>query len=174
MNNGAAAAAAYAAAAGAAAAAGVTHVGAWGRQGSDESARSSAPDTAAPPPAPDRLPLPLPLPLPPPGLWPPAPGAPPPPPQPPKAEATAAATAARVARAASLLRFREKKARRGFGLKRIRYAMRKANADKRPRVKGRFVKVSRGSSVGGRARRRARSCARGSSVPLLLVLFRRC
>jgi hypothetical protein len=46
----------------------------------------------------------------------------------------------RVARQACLDRYRAKKAKRMFG-KKIRYAMRKVNADRRPRVKGRFVKV---------------------------------
>ncbi len=42
-------------------------------------------------------------------------------------------------RAACLARYRQKKAVRSFG-KHIRYHMRKVNADKRPRVKGRFIK----------------------------------
>ncbi len=44
-------------------------------------------------------------------------------------------------RAECLVRYREKKQRRKH-TKTIRYAMRKVNADKRPRVKGRFVKVA--------------------------------
>lgn len=48
---------------------------------------------------------------------------------------------ARQVREACLTRYREKKARRSYG-KTIRYAMRKVNADRRPRIKGRFVKVS--------------------------------
>lgn len=42
-------------------------------------------------------------------------------------------------RAACLERYREKRARRAY-TKKIRYQLRKINADKRPRVKGRFVK----------------------------------
>lgn len=42
-------------------------------------------------------------------------------------------------RAACLERYRKKKAVRSYG-KHIRYHMRKVNADKRPRVKGRFIK----------------------------------
>ncbi len=49
-------------------------------------------------------------------------------------------------RQASLRRYREKKARRSFS-KTIRYQMRKVNADRRPRIKGRFVKV-RGGGLG--------------------------
>ena len=95
-----------------------------------------------------------------PPLW---PGAPPPPPVPgelPQAPAAlalgAAVCCARAARAACLLRYREKKARWSSGGKRIiRYQMRKINADKRPRVKGRFIKVGAGLAGcqhrGGRA-----------------------
>ena len=46
-----------------------------------------------------------------------------------------------VARRACLQRYRAKKARRLF-THTVRYAARKANADRRPRVKGRFVKAS--------------------------------
>ncbi len=46
-----------------------------------------------------------------------------------------------VARHACLQRYRAKKARRLF-TNTVRYAARKANADRRPRVKGRFVKAS--------------------------------
>ncbi|KAL4459088.1 hypothetical protein ABPG75_013953 [Micractinium tetrahymenae] len=53
---------------------------------------------------------------------------------------TPAAHAARLARRASLERYRLKKARRGTG-KKIRYVKRKVNADKRPRIKGRFIKA---------------------------------
>lgn len=42
-------------------------------------------------------------------------------------------------RARALARYREKKSRRCF-VKKVRYAARKANADARPRVNGRFVK----------------------------------
>lgn len=42
-------------------------------------------------------------------------------------------------RARALARYRQKKMRRSF-VKKIRYAARKANADARPRVNGRFVK----------------------------------
>lgn len=42
-------------------------------------------------------------------------------------------------RAECLERYREKKARRLY-TKKIRYHLRKINADKRPRIKGRFVK----------------------------------
>lgn len=42
-------------------------------------------------------------------------------------------------RAEALERYRVKKARRAY-TKRIRYQLRKINADKRPRIKGRFVK----------------------------------
>lgn len=42
-------------------------------------------------------------------------------------------------RAECLKRYREKKARRLY-TKTIRYQLRKINADKRPRIKGRFVK----------------------------------
>lgn len=42
-------------------------------------------------------------------------------------------------RAECLERYREKRARRAY-TKKIRYQLRKINADKRPRVKGRFVK----------------------------------
>ncbi|EFJ40510.1 hypothetical protein VOLCADRAFT_69449, partial [Volvox carteri f. nagariensis] len=41
-----------------------------------------------------------------------------------------------------LERYREKKARRLY-TKKIRYQLRKINADKRPRIKGRFVKKVR-------------------------------
>jgi hypothetical protein len=44
-------------------------------------------------------------------------------------------------RAASLERYRQKKASRSYS-KHIRYHMRKVNADRRPRVKGRFIKAS--------------------------------
>jgi len=44
-------------------------------------------------------------------------------------------------RAASLERYRQKKASRSY-TKNIRYHMRKVNADRRPRVKGRFIKAS--------------------------------
>eukprot|EP00887_Chlorella_sp_A99_P006934 scaffold2.g6934.t1 len=74
----------------------------------------------------------------------------PPPPPPP----SAAACAARAARAACLLRCREKKARRsagGGGAKRIRYQMRKINADRRPRVKGRFVKAAEAEAMNNNA-----------------------
>lgn len=43
-------------------------------------------------------------------------------------------------RAACLERYRQKKARRSY-VKHIRYHMRKVNADRRPRVKGRFIKA---------------------------------
>lgn len=52
----------------------------------------------------------------------------------------------RTLRQASLERYRAKKARRLFG-KRIRYEMRKVNADRRPRVKGRFVKAGAAPEV---------------------------
>jgi hypothetical protein len=61
------------------------------------------------------------------------------------AHAAAAAAAAAAAepfvrtRAEALARYREKRARRTHA-KKIRYHLRKVNADKRPRVKGRFVK----------------------------------
>lgn len=45
------------------------------------------------------------------------------------------------ARIACVERYRKKKARRSFA-KHIRYTKRKVNADKRPRVKGRFIKVN--------------------------------
>ncbi|KAF2581936.1 hypothetical protein F2Q68_00000487 [Brassica cretica] len=45
----------------------------------------------------------------------------------------------RVHREASLLRYKEKRQSRLFS-KRIRYQVRKLNAEKRPRIKGRFVK----------------------------------
>ncbi|GAB4813399.1 hypothetical protein N2152v2_000445 [Parachlorella kessleri] len=48
---------------------------------------------------------------------------------------------AQLVRQASLRRYREKKARRSFS-KTIRYQMRKVNADRRPRIKGRFVKAA--------------------------------
>lgn len=57
-----------------------------------------------------------------------------------------AAQTARLARQRSLERYRQKKARRGFG-KKIRYQARKVNADKRPRVKGRFVKADEGAAI---------------------------
>ena len=44
-------------------------------------------------------------------------------------------------RLACLERYRQKKARRTYG-KHIRYHMRKVNADRRPRVKGRFIKAA--------------------------------
>lgn len=47
------------------------------------------------------------------------------------------------ARIACVERYRKKKARRSFA-KHIRYTKRKVNADKRPRVKGRFIKVNHG------------------------------
>ncbi len=47
-------------------------------------------------------------------------------------------------RARALARYREKKLRRCYS-KRVRYAARKANADARPRINGRFVK--RGQAV---------------------------
>ena len=37
-------------------------------------------------------------------------------------------------------RYRDKKARRFNNSTKVRYEMRKVNADKRPRIKGRFVK----------------------------------
>jgi len=43
-------------------------------------------------------------------------------------------------RLACLARYRKKKASRTYG-KHIRYQMRKVNADRRPRVKGRFIKA---------------------------------
>lgn len=49
--------------------------------------------------------------------------------------------ACRSERAAAIARYREKKKRRAF-TKKIRYQMRKINAERRPRVKGRFVKRS--------------------------------
>ena len=49
-----------------------------------------------------------------------------------------------VTRAESLKRYQGKKDRRLFA-KTIRYEKRKANADKRPRVKGRFVKSAAGA-----------------------------
>jgi hypothetical protein len=57
-----------------------------------------------------------------------------------------AAQTARLARQRSLERYREKKARRGFA-KRIRYVARKVNADRRPRVKGRFVKAGEAAAI---------------------------
>lgn len=42
-------------------------------------------------------------------------------------------------RQARVLRYREKRRRRLFS-KKIRYQVRKLNAEKRPRIKGRFVK----------------------------------
>ena len=45
------------------------------------------------------------------------------------------------ARIACVERYRKKKARRSFA-KHIRYSKRKVNADRRPRVKGRFIKVN--------------------------------
>lgn len=42
-------------------------------------------------------------------------------------------------RQAKVLRYREKRRRRLFS-KKIRYEVRKLNAEKRPRIKGRFVK----------------------------------
>lgn len=44
-------------------------------------------------------------------------------------------------RQASLARYKEKKSKRNF-TKKVRYQMRKQNADKRPRIKGRFIKSS--------------------------------
>lgn len=44
------------------------------------------------------------------------------------------------ARQESLNRYRDKKARRFNNSTKVRYEMRKVNADKRPRIKGRFVK----------------------------------
>lgn len=44
------------------------------------------------------------------------------------------------ARQQSLNRYRDKKARRFNNSTKVRYEMRKVNADKRPRIKGRFVK----------------------------------
>ncbi|KAI3424125.1 hypothetical protein D9Q98_009486 [Chlorella vulgaris] len=57
-----------------------------------------------------------------------------------------AAQTARFARQKSLERYREKKARRGFG-KKIRYQARKVNADRRPRVKGRFIKADEAAAI---------------------------
>ena len=57
------------------------------------------------------------------------------------ARARTAGGAGGVARHACLQRYRAKKARRLF-THTVRYAARKANADRRPRVKGRFVKAS--------------------------------
>jgi hypothetical protein len=57
---------------------------------------------------------------------------------PPPRSATDPAVFAR-ARAECLERYRAKKARRLY-TKKIRYHLRKVNADKRPRIKGRFVK----------------------------------
>jgi len=57
------------------------------------------------------------------------------------AHAQIAGGAGGVARHACLQRYRAKKARRLF-THTVRYAARKANADRRPRVKGRFVKAS--------------------------------
>lgn len=45
-----------------------------------------------------------------------------------------------AARQQSLERYRDKKARRFNNSTKVRYEMRKVNADKRPRIKGRFVK----------------------------------
>lgn len=45
-----------------------------------------------------------------------------------------------AARQQSLSRYRDKKARRFNNSTKVRYEMRKVNADKRPRIKGRFVK----------------------------------
>jgi hypothetical protein len=45
-----------------------------------------------------------------------------------------------AARHQSLERYRDKKARRFNNSTKVRYEMRKVNADKRPRIKGRFVK----------------------------------
>lgn len=45
-----------------------------------------------------------------------------------------------AARQQSLNRYRDKKARRFNNSTKVRYEMRKVNADKRPRIKGRFVK----------------------------------
>ena len=53
----------------------------------------------------------------------------------------AGSAVAGVARRACLQRYRAKKARRLF-THTVRYAARKATADRRPRVKGRFVKAS--------------------------------
>lgn len=60
-----------------------------------------------------------------------------------------AALTARLARQASLERFRLKKARRALagGGKKIRYVARKVNADKRIRVKGRFVKAGEAAAI---------------------------
>uniref|UniRef100_A0A6N2LVW4 CCT domain-containing protein n=1 Tax=Salix viminalis TaxID=40686 RepID=A0A6N2LVW4_SALVM len=45
----------------------------------------------------------------------------------------------RTRREASVLRYKEKRQTRLFS-KKIRYQVRKLNAEKRPRIKGRFVK----------------------------------
>ncbi|EEF42285.1 hypothetical protein RCOM_1709850 [Ricinus communis] len=47
----------------------------------------------------------------------------------------------RIRREASVLRYKEKRQTRLFS-KKIRYQVRKLNADKRPRLKGRFIKRS--------------------------------
>lgn len=59
---------------------------------------------------------------------------------------TPAAHAARLARHASLERYRLKKARR-CAVKKIRYVKRKVNADKRPRIKGRFIKAENAADL---------------------------
>ncbi|KAG6656580.1 two-component response regulator-like PRR37 [Carya illinoinensis] len=50
----------------------------------------------------------------------------------------------RLMREASVLRYKEKRQNRLFS-KRIRYEVRRLNAEKRPRIKGRFVKIIRSS-----------------------------
>lgn len=71
-----------------------------------------------------------------------------------------AAAVARMVRQACLVRYREKKARRSYG-KTIRYQMRKVNAEKRQRVKGRFVKV--GAAARRRLPRHPRASVQASS-----------
>lgn len=73
-----------------------------------------------------------------------------------------AAQTARMARQASLERYRLKKARRGTG-KKIRYQARKVNADKRPRIKGRFIKA--GEEAGILAAAAAAAEAAGGGAP---------